>query len=67
MTIIRVSDLRSAGICPEARVWCKKHGIDWRDFVANGISVDVLRATGDNLCRIEELERVALRRINGAG
>lgn len=65
MTVIRVADLRRAGICPDARVWCKKHNIDWRDFVLNGVHVDTLRATGDNLSRIDKLERIALGRTNG--
>jgi hypothetical protein len=45
--IITVSDLRRSKVCPMARVWFAKHGLDWRDFVRNGIDADKLTATGD--------------------
>jgi len=45
--IITVSDLRRSQVCPKARVWFAKHGLDWRDFVRNGIDADKLTATGD--------------------
>lgn len=36
------------GLCSRgARTWCAAHGIDWMDFVANGIDAEVLIATGD--------------------
>lgn len=36
------------GFCiPLSRAWAKQHGIDFRDFVRNGVDADVLLATGD--------------------
>lgn len=41
---------RRAGFCRNgARAWCARHGIDWRDFVHNGIAAERLEATGDAL------------------
>lgn len=62
MTVIKIRDLRANGICPDARKWCEKRGIDWRDFVKNGIHVDKLRETGDNLSAIDRLETAAKER-----
>jgi hypothetical protein len=28
-------------------MWCEANGIDWKDFVKNGIPVRVLRDSGD--------------------
>lgn len=39
---------RSPGFCrPKSQEWFKRHGLNWRDFVRNGISAAVLEATGD--------------------
>ena len=36
------------GFCRDgARRWARAHGIDWRDFVRNGIAAERLEATGD--------------------
>jgi hypothetical protein len=36
------------GLCRRGvRTWCAAQGIDWLDFVANGIDAEVLTATGD--------------------
>jgi hypothetical protein len=32
-----------------ARAWFRAHGMDWTDFVRNGIAADALTATGDGL------------------
>lgn len=63
MTIVKIRDLRTVGICPDARKWCAAQGIDWRDFLANGIDVEILRATRDNLSTIDRLEQAAIRRV----
>jgi len=62
MTQITIADLRACGICPDARKWCDKHGIDWRDFVTNGVDVETLRSTGDNLSVVDRLENAAKER-----
>lgn len=39
---------RRPGFCRGgARHWAQAHGIDWHDFVVNGIDADKLTATGD--------------------
>lgn len=41
---------RSKGFCRSgARDWFKRHGLDWQDFVRNGIPATTLEATGDGL------------------
>lgn len=57
---ITIDHFRRAGICPDARpVFFVRHGLNWKDFVRNGIDSDVLRATGDHLTMIERLEGIA--------
>lgn len=62
MTRIRVSDLRACGVCPRARFWFERHGLDWRAFVREGIEVEALRATGDQLSLIDRVEAAAQER-----
>ena len=62
MTRITVADFRACGICRDARFWFDKHGLDWRGFVRSGIDVEDLRATGDQLDRIDQLEEAAKAR-----
>ena len=46
LTIPGFSERR--GFCrPKAKAWAKRHGIDYRDFVRNGIEAEKLEATGD--------------------
>ncbi len=33
----------------QSREWFRRHGLDWRDFVRNGIAAETLEATGDGL------------------
>lgn len=41
---------RRNGFCRgKSRDWFRAKGLDWSDFVKNGISSDVLEATGDGL------------------
>lgn len=47
---ITISDVRRAGHCVSgARDWFERHGLDFRDFVKNGISEDDFLASGDAL------------------
>lgn len=64
--IITIADFRASGICPAARHWFGKHGLDWRDFAKNGIPVSALRATGDQGANVERCYRAAVERINNA-
>jgi arsenate reductase-like glutaredoxin family protein len=46
--IVTISDVRAAGICASgARRWFEAYGLDFRDFVKNGIDAELLLATGD--------------------
>lgn len=62
---ITIDDFRRAGICPRARHWFARHGLDWRDFIRNGIALEALRNTGDHQTTIDKLERIARERMNG--
>ena len=48
--IVTVQDLRAARLCFQgSRPWLARHGLSWQDFLANGVEVEVLEATGDAL------------------
>jgi len=39
---------KKPGFCvPRSRQWAERQGLDWRDFVRNGIEAEKLLATGD--------------------
>ena len=58
MTRVTIQDLRDARYClAGVRPWFRRHGLDWQDFLARGIEVDRLRATGDAL--VEPVIRIA--------
>ncbi len=43
-----IRHMRAVGLCHSgSRMWCEANGIDWKDFVKNGIPVRVLRDSGD--------------------
>lgn len=68
MTRITVQDLRTCGVCPQARRrWFEKHGLDWKAFVRDGIDPAVARATGDMLTLIDRLEVAAKAREARSG
>ncbi|MCV2877618.1 hypothetical protein OE699_02030 [Sedimentimonas flavescens] len=60
---ITVDDFRRVGICPAARNWFARHGLDWRDFLRNGVELERLRATGDQQTMIDRLEAAAQERL----
>ncbi len=46
--IIRMDDVRAVKMCSRgARAFFERHGLDWSEFLANGITADKLVATGD--------------------
>lgn len=48
ITIVRMVHIRQAKMCSSgAREFFKRHGLDWQDFLNNGIDAEKLRATGD--------------------
>jgi hypothetical protein len=58
VTRVTIQDLRDARYClAGVRPWFRRHGLDWQGFLANGITAERLRATGDAL--IEPVIRIA--------
>jgi len=57
--IITINDIRAAGHCVRgAREWFDRHGLDFRDFVKNGIDEQRFLASGDALAaRVVEMKR----------
>lgn len=54
MRHVRAAKFCSAG----ARTWWKHHGLDWSDFLDNGIEPETLLQTGDALAaRVVEIAR----------
>jgi len=50
MTRVRVQDLRVARLCMTgARLWFRRQGFNWQDFLDNGIEADKLLAAGEAL------------------
>lgn len=48
--LIHVRHLRAAGMCNrEPRLWFKRHGLSWTEFVTTGISESRILATNDSL------------------
>lgn len=46
--IVTMRDVRACKMCARgARAFFKRHGLDWSDFIRNGIDASVLEATGD--------------------
>lgn len=46
--IVRMDDVRSVTMCSRgARAFFKRHGLDWTEFLQNGVSADKLVATDD--------------------
>lgn len=46
--IVTMSDVRGIRGCSRgARYFCQTHGIDWSDFLKNGVPAERLEATGD--------------------
>jgi hypothetical protein len=47
-TIVRMVHIRQAKMCSSgAREFFARHGLNWQDFLKNGIDAEKLRATGD--------------------
>lgn len=50
--IIRMPDLRAALMCSRgSRKFFEAHGLDWQDFLKNGIPASKLLATGDYMAQ----------------
>ena len=53
--IVKIDDMRPVGVCKRARFWFAANGLNWRNFVRNGIEADKLLAVGT---KQEEVKRV---------
>lgn len=48
--IVRIEHVRACGFCSRGtRQWFARHGLDWSEFVAQGLPASVFEATGDGL------------------
>ena len=46
--LVTMHHIRKSGLCSRgARLFCKRWGGDWNDFLINGVSVEILEKTGD--------------------
>lgn len=59
LLIVRMKHLRAAGMCNrEPRIWFKRQGLSWSDFITNGIPASILIETGDGLAaKVVEIAR----------
>jgi len=59
--VVTIDHVRAAGLCVHGtRTWFARHGLDFRDFLANGLPASVLLATGDAMAqRVVEIARRA--------
>ena len=59
--------VRAAGLCSKgSREWCAHYGVDWTDFLANGIPAATLIATRDPIvARIVDVARAEARTQEG--
>lgn len=59
IVMVRMKHIRMAELCADGtRDWWRDNGLDWRDFVRNGIPADKLAATGDPFAiRVAEIAR----------
>jgi hypothetical protein len=48
--IVTMRDVRATKGCARgARAFAQRHGLDWTDFLENGVDATVLEATGDHM------------------
>lgn len=65
--VVHVRHLRAARMCNrEPRLWFKRHGLSWTEFVTTGIPVSRILATNDSLCLpVVEIARKEAADVNG--
>jgi len=50
MIQVTIQDLRASRLCFQgARPWFRRHGLDWQQFLKDGLDAETLAATGDAL------------------
>lgn len=67
--IITMDDVMASGHCARgSRRWFDKYGLDFRDFLKNGIAEDIFLATGDGLAmQIVEAKRARMAKAASHG
>ncbi len=64
--IVTVQDARDAGLCsPGQRAWFRRHGLDFRKFLDQGIEAVTLAALDDAMA--DRAIQQARQRVAGAG
>lgn len=65
--IVTMRDVRSVHSCSRgAKAFGERHGLDWNDFLQNGIDASLLDATGDAMAkRITDYARKRTEAGNG--
>jgi arsenate reductase-like glutaredoxin family protein len=59
---ITIADIQASGHCVRgARRWFEQHGLDFADFLKNGITIEEFLKSGDGLAEIV-VERTVARR-----
>ncbi|USL90025.1 hypothetical protein [Vibrio phage vB_VpaS_CHI] len=54
--VITIEHIRNVHFCSKgARYFCERHGLDWNEFIKNGLPEEVVLATGDHMA-IEVVE-----------
>jgi hypothetical protein len=62
--IVTITDVRKAGYCVRGiRTWARTNGLDFNDFVKNGIEHERLAALGDAMA--DRVIALKLERENG--
>jgi hypothetical protein len=65
MLIVLHRHLREIGYCNRGcRTFFERHGLDWREFLADGIEADRLASTGDAMA-LKAVEHAAKEAGNG--
>ncbi len=62
MTTVKLCDMRTAGVCLDARYWFKENGLDWRAFARDGIDAESLRSAKGQQANVERTIRAAEKR-----
>lgn len=48
--MVRMKHVRQAKMCSRgARAWFERQGLDWNKFLAEGLPVEMIEATGDHM------------------
>lgn len=65
--IVIYDDIAKAGYCASgAKTWFAAHGLDFRDFLKNGLDASVFEATGDAMAlRVVETAKRRVESGNG--